>query len=141
MELNITDIMAEIHQNLPNDWDLLFIGHCYSGNTEYVANLTAHELHKRGYVQCTHTYAVSAKGAKKLLEKININDLQKAIDLELRDLMEAGKLIVYSIHPSIVVQIKGDHDLSDAVPGAIDITYPLMNSTIKLLNDLDYDLD
>ncbi|CAG8738500.1 6665_t:CDS:1, partial [Dentiscutata heterogama] len=113
MELNITDIMTKAHQNLPNDWDLLFIGHCHSSNTEYAANLIAHELRKYGHLQCTHAYAVSAKGAKKLLEKLQINDLQQPIDMEIRYLMEAGELNVYSIHPSIVIQIKGDHDLSD----------------------------
>ncbi|CAG8558529.1 6748_t:CDS:1 [Dentiscutata heterogama] len=136
MELNITDIMSEVHRNLPNNWDILYLGSCHEeGNELLKTNLTIHKLHKSGYPKCTHAYAVSIKGAKKLLKKLKINNTADKIDREIPALITAGEIIGYSIYPQIVVQFKGVNDLSDVTPGRKkpSRTYPLMNSTLLYL--------
>ncbi|CAG8810045.1 33802_t:CDS:1, partial [Racocetra persica] len=81
MEVNITDIMTEVHHNLPNDWDMLYLGHCDEWDSNYFkTNLTVHILHTTGHPKCTHAYAVSAKGAKKLIEKLNIDNPKDHLD-------------------------------------------------------------
>ncbi|CAG8737909.1 5883_t:CDS:1, partial [Racocetra fulgida] len=117
MELNITDIMSEVHHNLPNNWDMLYLGHCHEkGDKLFKTNLTVHVLHKSGYPKCAHGYAVSARGAKKLLEKLKIDNTTNKIDRDIPALIMSGEIISYSIYPRIVVQFKGVNDLSDVTP-------------------------
>ncbi|CAG8572404.1 22576_t:CDS:1 [Dentiscutata erythropus] len=134
IELNITDIMAEVHQNLPYDWDMLYLGHCAGRQSEYFeTDLTVHVLHKTGKPECTHAYAVSAKGAKKLLEKLDINNPTHNIDEDISSLIMANEITSYSIVPYIIIQFKGASDLSDVSPGILGETYPLMNPTLRFL--------
>ncbi|CAG8772841.1 14754_t:CDS:1 [Racocetra fulgida] len=134
IELNITDIMTEVHHNLPDDWDILYLGHCAERDSKYIeTNLTAHVLHKSGFAQCLHGYAVTAKGAMKLIEKLNIDKPKNHVDIDIPNLVVTGEITSYSIHPQIVVQFKGVNDKSDISPGVIGETYPLMNSTLLFL--------
>ncbi|KAF0560345.1 glycosyltransferase family 25 protein [Gigaspora margarita] len=134
IELNITDIMIEVHKNLPNDWDLLYLGHCADFHSQYVkTNLTGYELHKSGHPQCSHAYAVSVKGAKKLLKQLDVNNPKDHIDMDILDLILNKEIISYSIFPPIVVQFKGVNDQSDVSPGSVGETYPLMKSTLLFL--------
>ncbi|CAG8569720.1 16111_t:CDS:1 [Cetraspora pellucida] len=140
MELNITDIMTEVHRNLPHNWDMLYLGHCNEWGSNYLkTNLTVHALHTTGHPQCTHSYAVSAKGARKLVEKLNIDNPKDHIDVDMPALIMNKEIISYSIHPQIVVQFKGVNDYSDVSPQwEAGEPYPLMNSTMHFLG---YDQD
>ncbi|CAG8607875.1 328_t:CDS:1 [Cetraspora pellucida] len=137
MELNITNIMTEVHHNLPNNWDMLYLGHCaVYGNRYFQTNLTVHVLHTSGHPQCLHGYVVSAEGAKKLVEKLNIDNPNDRIDMDIPALIINEEIISYSIYPPIVVQFKGVNDFSDVSPtidGVGTGTYPLMNSTLRFL--------
>ncbi|CAG8809853.1 3759_t:CDS:1, partial [Racocetra fulgida] len=118
MERNFTDIMTEALHNVPDDWDLLYLGHCGEQKGEYIeTNLTVHALHKSLFAQCLHGYAVSAKGTKKLIEKLNIDKPENHVDVDISNLVVAGEITSYSIHPQIVVQFNGVNDLSDVTPG------------------------
>ncbi|CAG8664720.1 14571_t:CDS:1 [Dentiscutata erythropus] len=138
IEINITNIMTEVYRKLPSDWDMLYLGHCSERGSYIETGLTIHVLYKSEHPKCTHAYAVSAKGAKKLLEKLNIIDPYYHLDMQIVDLIMAGEIISYSIHPPIVVQFKGVTDLSDVSPGIEGGTDPLMNSTLRILG---YDPD
>ncbi|CAG8640422.1 9071_t:CDS:1, partial [Racocetra fulgida] len=134
IELNITDIMTEVHRNLPDDWELLYLGDCAERDSKYIeTNLTVHVLHKLGFAQCLHGYAVTAKGAMKLIEKLNIDKPENHVDIDIPNLVAAGEIIGYSITPQTVVQFKGVNDKSDISPGYVGGTYPLMNSTLLFL--------
>ncbi|KAF0453210.1 glycosyltransferase family 25 protein [Gigaspora margarita] len=134
MELNITDIMTEVHRYLPDDWDMLYLGHCEDTQSQYFeTDLTVHVLHKTGDPKCTHGYAVSAKGVKKLLEKLDIDNPQKHLDQDIPSLIQKNEIISYSVFPHIIIQFKGVSDLSDVSPGILGETYPLMNSTLRFL--------
>ncbi|RIB01877.1 Glycosyltransferase Family 25 protein [Gigaspora rosea] len=133
IELNITDIMTEVHRYLPDDWDILYLGHCADTQSQYFeTDLTVHVLHKTGVPRCTHGYAVSAKGVKKLLEKLDIDNPQYHIDQDLPSLIHQNEIISYSVFPHII-QFKGVSDLSDVSPGTLGETYHLMNSTLRFL--------
>ncbi|CAG8821160.1 22904_t:CDS:1, partial [Racocetra persica] len=74
------------------------------------------------------------KGAINLLEKLNIDKPEDHVDIDIPNLIAAGEITSYSIHPQIVVQFKGVNDLSDVSPEwGIGKTYPLMNSTLRFL--------
>ncbi|CAG8486100.1 19647_t:CDS:1 [Cetraspora pellucida] len=138
MELEIFDIMPGIHRNLPNDWELLFLGHCHErmGKTTILDNELSNKtnkLHTAEHPQCTHAYAVTASAAKKLLEILDIDHINTdlAIDMELARLIQNKKLIAYGVHPQIIAQWKGDKP--DTIPNFQDDTYYLKNSTLEFL--------
>ncbi|CAG8789012.1 4505_t:CDS:2, partial [Gigaspora margarita] len=97
MELNITDIMTEVHRYLPNDWDMLYLGHCADSRSRYFeTDLTVHVLHK----------LVSAKGVKKLLKKLDIDSTNHHIDQDIPALIMANEIIIYSVFPHTIIQFK-----------------------------------
>ncbi|CAG8714295.1 4805_t:CDS:1 [Racocetra fulgida] len=140
MELDIFDIMSGIHRNLPNDWEILYLGHCHEWiedtkilDNELFAN--HNKLHTAVHPQCTHAYAITASAAKKLLEILDIEHtkVDKAIDVELANLIRHKKLIAYGVHPQIIAQWKDKNDISDTIPDFVDQTYYLTNSTLEFL--------
>ncbi|CAG8772288.1 12200_t:CDS:1, partial [Dentiscutata heterogama] len=71
-ELNITAIMTDIHRDLPASWEMLYIGHCFEGVGEQVGKSSSvHRLYKSLVPLCTHAYAVSYSGARKLIELVD----------------------------------------------------------------------
>ncbi|CAG8838827.1 30254_t:CDS:1 [Gigaspora margarita] len=140
IELNIFDIMYNIHHNLPNDWELLYFGHCHEwmDSITLISNLSNssdNKLYTAVYPQCTHAYAITASAAKKLLEILDIDhtSMDLAIDIELATLILAKNLTAYAVHPQIIAQWKGLYDQSDLSPGWTDDTYYLKNSTLESL--------
>ncbi|CAG8716039.1 28593_t:CDS:2, partial [Dentiscutata erythropus] len=131
MELNITNILTDIYPHLPNDWDVLYVGHCGESKIEMtVANVFGFELRKTGNPLCTHGYAVSSSGARKLVKKLNIDNPTVGIDFELLKLIHSGNITSYSINPPIIIQFKTSEDLSDITPGKFAMRLPLFNSTL-----------
>ncbi|RHZ62860.1 hypothetical protein Glove_334g37 [Diversispora epigaea] len=134
-EINIKDFLNEIQPFLPNDWEMYYLGNCawdtsntiyYNGN-EFGSDLI---LSKSFRPACSHAYAVSLKGAQKLLEKlVNISE---PVDVALIDLMLEDKIFSLSLSPSIINQWKSKDDPSDISPGAQDEPHNLKNSTLEL---------
>ncbi|CAG8704618.1 9774_t:CDS:1, partial [Racocetra fulgida] len=141
MELDLFDIMSNIHLILPNDWEILYLGHCHEwiDDTKILVSglSTNHKLHTAVHPQCTHAYAITASAAKKLLEILDIDHTyaDAAIDVELADLILDKKFIAYGVHPQIITQWKAKDDMSDTVPepDAVDKIYTLTNSTLEIL--------
>jgi GR25 family glycosyltransferase involved in LPS biosynthesis len=74
-------------------------------------------LHETFHTLCTHGYAVSLKGATKILRYLRSPDyaLSKPIDHALKDLVQMHKIKSWSVFPPVVVQTKSD--ISDIVNG------------------------
>ncbi|RIB08462.1 hypothetical protein C2G38_348456 [Gigaspora rosea] len=140
MELNIINILTDIYSHLPNDWDVFYVGHCGESWIEMtVANINDFELRKTSNPLCTHGYAVSASGARKLVKKLKIDNPTVGIDFELLELIHSGNIISYSINPPIIIQFKTFNDLSDISPGQFAMRLPLFNSTLLHLGyERDY---
>ncbi|KAJ6505536.1 hypothetical protein C8R45DRAFT_1182115 [Mycena sanguinolenta] len=117
MEADIKERLASIWSLLPADWDIVFLGHCWSNESYYPPlgrTLSRHSaplstaLHPSHAPLCTHAYALSPAGAKRLLLDLTYPPFaySRAIDHALSWLVRSGRLNAFSVLPSVVVQRK-----------------------------------
>ncbi|CAG8607271.1 23091_t:CDS:1, partial [Racocetra persica] len=145
-ELNIKSIMTNIHHTLPDNWEILYLGHCsnWEGKSgeplpDYNHGQSIYKLFKSKRPYCTHAYAVSHRGAFKLLKKL-VN-LTALIDLELTNMITANEIISYTIIPSIISRCHISDESTDLYPGknTVDV-FSLNDSTLFSLG-LNYELN
>jgi hypothetical protein len=76
-------------------------------------------LHPSDWPQCTHAYAVSIPGARKLLSHLEYPPFaySRAIDQAYTHLLDTGRIRAFSIVPAVVTQRK--QDKSDIGEGAV----------------------
>ncbi|RIB09128.1 glycosyltransferase family 25 protein [Gigaspora rosea] len=131
-EANITDIMADIYQNLPESWDTLHVGHCYETIGQPVGSSSfPNKLYQSVEPQCSHAYAVSNSGVHKLLKLIDPMNALGPIDYEISTRVKSKEIISYSIHPQPIIQWK-EGNPSDVAPTS-HYPFSLTNSTMNLL--------
>ncbi|CAG8776431.1 14810_t:CDS:1, partial [Racocetra fulgida] len=145
-ELNIKSIMTNIHRILPDNWEILYLGHCSNWEGKLGEPLPdhnqvqfIHKLFKSKRPYCTHAYAVSHRGALKLLNKL-VN-LTTPIDLELTNMITANEITSYTIIPSIISRCYISDESTGLYPGknTADV-FSLNNSTLFSLG-LNYELN
>ncbi|KAJ7676924.1 hypothetical protein DFH06DRAFT_1428833 [Mycena polygramma] len=145
MEVDIKERLLSVWDLLPLDWDIVFLGHCWSNESYHPAlepathtthanysprlrslrdaateppspDLHATRLHPSYGPLCTHAYALSPAGVKRLLLHLTHAPFaySRAIDHALAWLVQSGRLRAYSVVPSVVVQRKtGDSDVAE----------------------------
>ncbi|KAJ6568985.1 hypothetical protein B0H19DRAFT_939192 [Mycena capillaripes] len=118
MEADIKERLLFVWSALPLDWDIVFLGHCWSNESYYPAlkrpaNRTSHpfiltQLHPSRGPLCTHAYALSPAGAKRLLLHLTYPRFaySRSIDHALAWLVQSGRLNSFSVVPSVAVQRK-----------------------------------
>lgn len=103
-------------------WDLISLGQCHEStkhseesliysdenaplNMSYYGRPLVDErvVRRSGGIVCTTAYALSPRGALKLLVKTSV-DFNIPIDLAIRSMIESDELIAYSVQPSIIAQ-------------------------------------
>ena len=62
-------------------------------------------LQRASLAQCTHAYAVTARGARKLLYYTSLH-LDKRLDMAIADLVQSDLLAAFSVIPPIMIQWK-----------------------------------
>ncbi|CAG8676941.1 11349_t:CDS:1, partial [Dentiscutata heterogama] len=142
IELNIASIMTDIHQIVPSDWEILYLGFCsnwegWGDPIEDKNNISpSYKLYNSKMPYCTHAYALSRAGIRKLLERLT-EELKNPIDLELVDMVGKKYLNAYTIMPPLIVQWRSPNNPSDISPGqkALDF-YFLKNSALHYLGIL-----
>ncbi|KAJ7623549.1 hypothetical protein FB45DRAFT_707001, partial [Roridomyces roridus] len=115
VESDIQERLASVWEYLPEDWDMLFLGHCWSDETHHGVlgppspEATTH-LRPSNAPLCTHAYALSPKGLERITRDLAHPSLaySRPIDTVFRFLIQNGRLNSFSITPSIVVQRKDD---------------------------------
>ncbi|CAG8689176.1 24847_t:CDS:2, partial [Dentiscutata erythropus] len=113
-ETNITEIMTDIHRNLPAYWDILYIVHCLEKIGKLVDNSSfANRLYESVMPSCTHAYAVSYWGARKLVEKLDPMIPQGPIDFAILTRIKNKEITSYSVFPVPITQWKGGYNPSD----------------------------
>ncbi|CAG8691234.1 18966_t:CDS:1 [Racocetra fulgida] len=131
-ETNITDIMTDIHRNLPKSWDTLHLGHCYEVKGKLVGNSSfPNKLYEAMFPQCTHAYAISNSGAHKMLQAIDPMNPRGPIDYEISLQTKYKRITSYSVHPQPIIQSKIDNPSDVAVTS--NYPFELTNSTMVLL--------
>ncbi|KAI0802989.1 hypothetical protein BC629DRAFT_1438095 [Irpex lacteus] len=116
VERDLYQRLQEVWKVLPADWDLVFLGHCWSNESYWPAlnsspmggTSSKTALHPSHAPKCTHAYAVSRRGAARLLSHLYYPPFaySRALDQAYSWLIQTGRLNSYSIVPSIVVQRK-----------------------------------
>ncbi|KAJ3861601.1 hypothetical protein EV359DRAFT_66348 [Lentinula novae-zelandiae] len=125
MEKDIRRRLHRIWVNLPDDWDVVFLGHCWSNEsfwpaislptkspkTQYTSTegVSENTLHPSYSPKCTHAYALSPPGVHKLLAHLEYPPFaySRAIDQAYAWLVSSGRINAYSVVGSVVVQVKG----------------------------------
>ncbi|KAJ3852434.1 hypothetical protein EV368DRAFT_74047 [Lentinula lateritia] len=122
------DIRRRLHRiwiNLPDDWDIVFLGHCWSNESFWPAiylptessenqytstkGVSENTLHPSYSPKCTHAYALSPPGVHKLLAHLEYPPFaySRAIDQAYAWLVSSDRINAYSVVGSVVVQVKG----------------------------------
>ena len=73
--------------------------------THKLLNPPTRLLQRASLAQCTHSYALTAHGARKLLFHTSLN-LDKRLDMAIADLVKLDLLNAFSVVPPIMVQWK-----------------------------------
>ncbi|KAF0506670.1 putative inactive glycosyltransferase 25 family member 3 [Gigaspora margarita] len=132
-ELNITDIMTDIHRDLPASWEVLYVGHCFESVGEQVGKSSSvHRLYKSVSPMCLHAYAISYSAVHKLIELLDPVIPRGSVDYSLKVLIDEGKISSYSVHPQPIVQWKATDNPSD-ITNSIPLSFSLLNSTSRFL--------
>ncbi|KAG2036182.1 hypothetical protein BDR03DRAFT_960400 [Suillus americanus] len=130
MEWDIEIRMRHVWPSLPHGWDMVFLGHCWSNESFYSALpspramspsyglLTRSHIHPSYSPRCTHAYALSLSGARRLLQHLRYPPFaySRALDQAFSWLIESGRLRAFSVVPSVVIQRKVLS--SDILPGS-----------------------
>ncbi|OCH94166.1 hypothetical protein OBBRIDRAFT_748132 [Obba rivulosa] len=129
MEHDIRERLKTVWGALPPQWDIVFLGHCWSNESTYPAvptpdasmgepadYTTPTTLHPSFAPKCTHAYALSRTGARRLLLHLRHPHFaySRAYDQALAWLVLSGRLKAFSVVPSVVVQRKVDGSDIDA---------------------------
>ena len=127
----------KILRNFKMPWDLIFLGHCFESESQifFSGNNSVYRIQKSVHPLCTHSYMVSLKGAKKLLQILpSIYEIDKPVDNYYAQFSEAGRLDSYSFHPVVVTQSDSRSDLGD---GYFHMFPVLKDSARKLLVEIN----
>ncbi|CAG8774045.1 3748_t:CDS:1, partial [Dentiscutata erythropus] len=137
-ELNITAIMTDIHRDLPASWEMLYIGYCFEDVGEQVGiSSSIHRLYKSVAPMCTHAYAVSYSGARKLIELLDPVIPRATVDYSLSVVVKDKKVNSFDVHPPAISQWKAADNPSD-IPTSQLLSFSLLNSTLHFLKHNGY---
>lgn len=117
MERDIQARLQDVWTALPSEWDVVFLGHCWSDESYYPAlppspsatsKKTSTNLHPSFAPKCTHAYALTRAGARRLLLHLRHPPFaySRAIDQAMSWLIQSGRLRAFSAVPSLIVQRK-----------------------------------
>ncbi|KAG8767647.1 hypothetical protein FRC12_006128 [Ceratobasidium sp. 428] len=117
MEVDIQQRISHLWRDLPSDWDILFLGHCWSAEATYPALAPHSQIHRSHSPKCTHAYALSHQGARRIVNLLRHPYVaySRPLDAAILELVRSKKLNAYSVYPSVVIQTKDTS--SDIFPG------------------------
>ncbi len=110
LENDFNNKLNKYMKELPNDWDMLFIGNgCNLHIKDLVPNKFIYKKeHKNGATRCTDSYLITQKCAKKIIDFVNSHSklpyINKPVDLWLNDVLKTLNINVYWCEPTIVSQ-------------------------------------
>ncbi|CAG8608909.1 22473_t:CDS:2 [Dentiscutata erythropus] len=132
-ETNITAIMTDIHRDLPASWEMLYVGYCFEDIGEQVGiSSSVHRLYKSVAPMCTHAYAISYSGARKLIELLDPVIPRATVDYSLSLVIREGNVTSFDVYPPAISQWKAADNPSDISTFDI-LSFSLLNSTLRFL--------
>lgn len=133
-EWNIEKILRSQWPALPDDWDIIYLGHCWSEEWRGEMLAGAPMLRRSHHTLCNHAYAVSLSGATKILRYFRSPDYaySRPVDHAYKDLVQMHRLKSFSVYPAVSIQTKAG--ISDIV-GGIELVWKkkegLVDSTLE----------
>ncbi|CAE6398845.1 unnamed protein product [Rhizoctonia solani] len=117
MEFDLEKRLREMWPALPADWDVVMLGHCQSHEWGHPKLKHTPALHRSTHTMCTHAYAVSKRGARKLVRFLRSEHFaySRPIDHTFIHLGYHELIKIYSVLPAVVLQTKDNP--SDIVAG------------------------
>lgn len=112
---NFLNIAEDCFESLPNDWDMLFLGHCFSKRGDAINNY----LYEANTIYCTHAYCITQKAYDKIL--FYLYKSQNPIDHIYAYLSSSSILNTYMCYPSIVNQIPNKSDIGEGPNSATNL--------------------
>lgn len=111
VETKFSSLVNNIFQDfnkLSIDWDIIFLGHCH----EIINNSTniINNIYKSNQPRCTHSYAISYQGCKKMIEALEKSKIP--IDMEIIENIKSNRINSYSIYPALTIQQSGNSDIA-----------------------------
>jgi len=110
LELNIRKRLGNIFRILPHDWEILYLGHCTWEGWGKNQVERMNPLFRSNSPDCTHGYAVTNAGARKLISLLNTPT--KPVDLQINSFIRNGRINSYSVDPPIITQLERIFDTS-----------------------------
>ncbi|KAF8761899.1 hypothetical protein RHS01_01025 [Rhizoctonia solani] len=131
MEWDLEKRLRGMWAFLPKDWDIVMLGHCMSSENENPPVRGHPHLHPSKHVLCTHAYAVSRSGARKLVRYLRtpLFAFSRPIDHAVQHFNHHKILNIYSVEPAVVIQTKDT--VSDIVDGTGGSTEWLADSALQ----------
>ncbi|KAJ1978764.1 hypothetical protein H4R33_005896 [Dimargaris cristalligena] len=131
MDLSLPRDLPLALAKLPeNEWDTFFVGHCSLTEKSHTVVDSQLGLYETSAPYCAHGYAVSRRGARRLL--FHMSNAATAIDFHLIGLIKANLVKSYSFDPPRIVQPRESDNPSD-IPESTDLppNQHLKHSTLQ----------
>ncbi|CDO70968.1 hypothetical protein BN946_scf184829.g77 [Trametes cinnabarina] len=116
MEQRLAEILPRVWSALPSNWDIVYLGHCWSDESRYpsiIRDVSSGDaqpvtVHPSFAPLCTHAYALNPRGARRLLRYLTFPPFaySRALDQALAWLIQSKRVQAFSVVPSLVVQQK-----------------------------------
>ncbi|KAG8700028.1 hypothetical protein FRC09_006216 [Ceratobasidium sp. 395] len=108
MEFDLEKRLRDMWPALPKDWDIVMLGHCQSHEWGKPKLKRAPALHRSTHTMCTHAYAISKRGARKMVRFLRSEHFaySRPIDHTFIHLNYHDLTINFSILPTVVLQTK-----------------------------------
>ncbi|CAE6373792.1 unnamed protein product [Rhizoctonia solani] len=138
MEFDLEKRAREMWPALPSDWDVVMLGHCQSHEWSHPKLKYTPALHRSTHTMCTHAYAISKSGARKLVRFLRSEHFaySRPIDHTFIHLGFHELIKIYSVLPAVVLQTKDNP--SDIVGGTGGLkTEFLVDSVLERVQMLD----
>ncbi|KAJ1311656.1 hypothetical protein OPQ81_010131 [Rhizoctonia solani] len=121
MEWDLEKRLRGMWPYLPKNWDIVMLGHCMSDENENPPVRGHPHLHPSKHVLCTHAYAISRSGARRLVRYLRtpLFAFSRPIDHAIQHFNHHKILNIYSVEPAVVIQTKDTvSDIVDGTGGA-----------------------
>ncbi|KAJ3794589.1 hypothetical protein GGU11DRAFT_292542 [Lentinula aff. detonsa] len=114
MEVDIRERISVLLPMLPYDWDVLFLGFCWSNEANHSAVEDPYiipkknKLHPSFQPRCLHAYALSPAGAVRVLKHLRHEPFaySRTIDLAIAWLILEKRIKSFTVVPPLVIQRK-----------------------------------
>ncbi|EGG04501.1 uncharacterized protein MELLADRAFT_88821 [Melampsora larici-populina 98AG31] len=108
LEVDIEARLEATLSEVPRDWDILLLGHCWSQESQFPPIFPGSALRPAFTPKCNHAYAISKRGARKLIRHLRSPAFaySRPFDKAILHLILTERIKAFSFYPSIVVQTK-----------------------------------